>query len=207
MITDKDILEYLERDYVRKIEQLHRHLSSIWTRFNFFITFEGLIIGAKFLSFGGSGDASGTPKDFQFGICFLGLVTSFIWYCFSANDRYLVKLYRNHVEDAFCVLQDYLKKRKANCLLHENYDMSLSSKRNVKSNIFGWRWSKLGLTDYATMLPMAITIFWIMYICHCYSNAIISIVNNFTHAQILFVYVSFCSDILMTFGRCICYLI
>lgn len=176
MITDKDILDYLERDYVRKIEQLHRHLLSIWTRFNFFITFEGLIIGAKFLSTGNVNNTS--PKDFQFGICFLGVMTSFIWYCFSANDRYLVKLYRNHVEDAFCTLQKYLKKKKIKNLLHDDFDMSLSSKKEVKSNIFGWRWSKLGLTDYATMLPMAIMLFWLMYIYHCCSDIIVSFIAS-----------------------------
>ena len=152
--TEKDFIEFIERDYVRKIEQLHRHLLSIWTRFNFFITFEGLIISANFIS---------SKNQMSIWVSVLGLITSIIWYCFSANDRYLVKVYRNHVEEAHNILRDMIEK----CTkqhLSADYDMSISSNTTVTPNLLGWRCKKIGLTDYATMVPIAMFLFWISYI-------------------------------------------
>lgn len=162
-MTDKEILELLERDYDKKIEQLHRHLLSIWTRFNFFISFEGLIIASKFLS----KDIVRQDLDsYSGGICFLGLFSSLIWYCFSANDRYLVKIYRTHVEDAFNKILTFLKDndQKAYGYFSADFDMSTHSKQKITSNFWGWRYSKLGLTDYATMVPVVVMVFWTIFI-------------------------------------------
>ena len=93
----------------------------------------------------------------------LGLIASIIWYCFSANDRYLVKVYRNHVEEAHNILRDMIEK----CTkqhLSADYDMSISSNTTVTPNLLGWRCKKIGLTDYATMVPIAMLLFWISYI-------------------------------------------
>ena len=164
--THKDFIEFIERDYVRKIEQLHRHLLSIWTRFNFFITFEGLIISANFITL----ENTQHTNDLSIWVSILGLITSTIWYCFSANDRYLVKIYRSHVEESHAILCRFIDEY-ANLHLSIDYDMSIDSKANIKSNIFGWRLNKIGLTDYATMVPITLFIFWTSYIickfiCH-----------------------------------------
>lgn len=157
--SKKDLIDFVERDYIRKIEQLHRHLLSIWTRFNFFITFEGLIISANFITT----NDNKISEDLSMWVSILGLLTASIWYCFSANDRYLVKVYRNHVEDAhnaLCkLIGDYTHE-----YLSIDYDMSIKSKNPVKSNILGWRNKHIGLTDYATMVPMSMILFWGTYI-------------------------------------------
>lgn len=162
ILSNKEFFEFLERDYDKKTEQLHRHLLSIWTRFNFFISFEGLIIASKFLS------KNITSTDsYSGGICFLGLFSGIIWYCFSANDRYLVKVYRCHIEDAFDRINAFLKENGSdiyNKYYIDDFNMSITSKNKVKSNILGWRYDKLGLTDYATMVPLLIVIFWFTYI-------------------------------------------
>lgn len=158
-LTHKDFIEFIERDYVRKIEQLHRHLLSIWTRFNFFITFEGLIISANFITI----DKEQTSNDLSIWVSILGLITSIIWYCFSANDRYLVKVYRSHVEEAHLILCDFIEKY-ANLHLSIDYDMAVVSNAKIKSNLLGWRYNKIGLTDYATMVPIALFLFWVSYI-------------------------------------------
>lgn len=159
--TNKDFIEFIERDYVRKVEQLHRHLLSIWTRFNFFITFEGLIISANFIS----DNSKVATKDLSIWVSILGLLTAFIWYCFSANDRYLVKVYRNHVEDAHKILCSFIEKY-AHEHLSIDYDMSVESISPVKSNFLGWRYKKIGLTDYATMVPISMVLFWGTYIIY-----------------------------------------
>ncbi|MBQ5726755.1 MAG: hypothetical protein IIV58_04770 [Alistipes sp.] len=157
-LTNKDFIELIERDYVRKVEQLHRHLLSIWTRFNFFITFEGLIISANFIS-----DNKTFTKDLSIWVRILGLLTAVIWYCFSANDRYLVKIYRNHVDEAHKILCNLIEKY-ANMHLSIDFDMSVESATPVKSNFLGWRYKKIGLTDYATMVPLLMILFWGTYI-------------------------------------------
>lgn len=157
--THKDFIEFLERDYARKIEQLHRHLLSIWTRFNFFITFEGLIISANFIT----ENTKQHSQDISIWVSVLGLITSLIWYCFSANDRYLVKIYRTHVEEAHLMLCNFVEKY-ANLHLSIDYDMSVESNVKIKANLLGWRCKRIGLTDYATMVPIALFIFWLSYI-------------------------------------------
>ena len=88
-------ISILERDYDRKNEQLHRHLSSLWIRFNFFITFEGILIGSRLLHIDKS------ESGFSYEIILLGLIVSIIWYMFASNDRYLVKLYRSHLDNSY----------------------------------------------------------------------------------------------------------
>ena len=162
MTPNQFLLDLLERDYVRKAEQLHRHLLSIWTRFNFFITVEGLIISSKFLA---RGDFY-NENAYSSGICFLGLTTGVIWYCFSANDRYLVKLYRTHVEEAFEKFNLLINETypKLSQLQSSNFNMSVQTNRYIKNDLLGWRWSRLGLTDYATIVPIIIVLFWTCYI-------------------------------------------
>lgn len=148
----------LERDYDRKNEQLHRHLSSLWVRFNFFITFQGILVGSRFLSLSGK-----SIDGFSYEIIILGLIVSVIWYLFAANDRYLVKLYRTHVDHAYQRMIAFLNSDKIHFdyLNNSEYVIQVSPTEKVKMNVFGWRLKKIGLTDYATMTPIVMTVFWV----------------------------------------------
>lgn len=158
----------LERDYDRKNEQLHRHLSSLWVRFNFFITFQGILVGSRLISLGGD-----TKKDFSYEIAILGFIVSVVWYMFAANDRYLVKLYRTHLDNSYQRMIAFLNsdKVKFDYLNNSEYVIQVAPDQAVSMNIFGWRLKKIGLTDYATMTPIVMAIFWfINLLYHIFSD-------------------------------------
>ncbi len=157
-MTNIEKFSILERDYDRKNEQLNRHLNSLWVRFNFFITFQGILVGSRLLSFSDKGD-----KGFSFEIIILGLVVSIVWYMFAANDRYLVKLYRVHLNHAYQRMIAFLnsEKVKFDYLNNSEYVIQVSPDDTVEMNIFGWRLKRIGLTDYATLTPIVLLLFWI----------------------------------------------
>ena len=157
-MRDLEKFKILERDYDRKNEQLHRHLNSLWVRFNFFITFQGILVGSRLISL--SGKSTG---GFSYEIIILGLIVSIVWYMFAANDRYLVKLYRTHVDHAYQRMIAFLNTEKISFdyLNNSEYVIQVSPDEQVKMNIFGWRLKKIGLTDYATLTPIVMTLFWL----------------------------------------------
>lgn len=83
--------DFLLEDYKQKIVYLTSHLQRMWTRFNFFVTIESALLGGKFLI------ASNVPSQ---ELATAGMVLSALWYVMGAQDRYLVKIYRWHVEQA-----------------------------------------------------------------------------------------------------------
>ncbi len=155
-MTELEKYSILEKDYDRKNEQLHRHLTSLWVRFNFFLTFQGIIVGSKFFLIH---DNSSIP--FDFGMSILALFVSIIWYFFAANDRYLVKVYRSHVDSAHQRLLLFLDGIKICDLSGSEFLMQTTSNTKIKMNILGWRNQNVGLTDYATMTPLVISLFWL----------------------------------------------
>lgn len=83
--------EFLIKDYELKVRYLSDHFSRMWVRFNFFLTLESALIGGKIFI----GDGKLSPA-----LAGLGAILSLVWYVFGAQDRYLVRIYRKHVEDA-----------------------------------------------------------------------------------------------------------
>src|SRR5688500_11487896 len=63
----------------------------MWTRFNYFVGIESALVGGK-LIFGGG--------NLSRELAVVGLIVSLIWYVMGAEDRFLVRVYRKHVEDA-----------------------------------------------------------------------------------------------------------
>ena len=53
---NKDIDNFLVKDYELKIGYLKDQLDRMWTRFNIFVTIESALVGGKFLYFGDSDD-------------------------------------------------------------------------------------------------------------------------------------------------------
>src|SRR5947209_2871311 len=97
-------LQFLEKDYELKVAYLTNHFTRMWQRFNFFVVFEGLALTALFTAMG-SGAAlvrNGTL------ISAFGLAASLCWYAFGAQDKYLVEVYRSHVEQAGAVIAQSL---------------------------------------------------------------------------------------------------
>jgi hypothetical protein len=65
----------------------------MWQRFNYFLVLETALFGGKIY----------TEKDLELktGLVVLGLFISVCWYVMGSEDRYLVRVYRKSIENAF----------------------------------------------------------------------------------------------------------
>src|SRR5882672_9827951 len=89
---DTKLQDFLIKDYELKIRYLTDHFSRMWTRFNYFIGIESALIGGKLIFGGGK---------LSRGVAIVGAVVSLIWYVMGAEDRFLVRVYRDeHVKNA-----------------------------------------------------------------------------------------------------------
>jgi hypothetical protein len=84
-----DEANFLQKDYDLKTKYLTDHLQRMWTRFNFFVTTESVLISGKFLF------ASNSPS---VELTIAGIMLSLIWYVMGVQDRFLVDLYRTEVQ-------------------------------------------------------------------------------------------------------------
>jgi hypothetical protein len=92
---------FLLKDYEQKISYLTNHLQRMWTRFNFFVTFEAALLGGKVLLVGDKP----TPV-----VGFVGVILSVVWYVMGAQDRFLSDFYRWQVKEAADRVQNVLRK-------------------------------------------------------------------------------------------------
>ena len=90
---EKDKIDsgFLLKDYEIKVKYLSDHFQRKWSRFNFFVVIESALIGGRFIA----GDGKLTAE-----LALAGGVLSLVWYIFGAQDRWLVRLYRNQAEEA-----------------------------------------------------------------------------------------------------------
>ncbi len=157
--------DFFLRDYELKVEYLTRHFERMWTRFNFFVTIESALIGGN--SIFGEGKH-------PLQIAALGCILSFIWYIFGAEDRYLVRVYRKHMEDAaervaHLVWTDnathpaYLSvgeiERTARELRLRDTDQRNLSK--LVEHLSGWRIELISTTKLAALFPLFVFLIWL----------------------------------------------
>jgi hypothetical protein len=83
--------DFLIKDYELKVQYLTDHFGRMWTRFHYFVGIESALVGGKLIF----GDGKLSPE-----VCIVGAAVSGIWYVMGAEDRFLVRVYRKHVEDA-----------------------------------------------------------------------------------------------------------
>src|SRR5262249_1638386 len=82
-------------------------LASMWTRFNFFLVLESGLSAALWVWFKDTAES----VDKACVLTWVGIVSSVCWYAFGAQDRYLVEVYRNHVDDAGAKIAEILRLR------------------------------------------------------------------------------------------------
>lgn len=163
---DKDLIGYLDKDYERKINYLIQQFNRMWTRFNFFITLESSLIAGKFLF------RSDAPSEW---FAWVGVSLSFCWYVFGANDKQLVNVYKYAVEKASEKLNSllplskvyredtYYYVGKSDIKYNEVKDKDLYSK-DLKMDIFHWRFKFITITHLASLFPLILTIIWLIYV-------------------------------------------
>jgi hypothetical protein len=151
-----DELLFLDKDYERKIGFLVQQFSRMWTRFNIFVTIESSLLGGKFIF---------DPKGHNPGFAVLGIVLSFIWYVFGANDKYLVEVYRKAVEEAarkftsLAVLERSYPRGNGYHFVGDVYRYP-----GIKRGLFSWRFEWCSITHLAALFPFVLMMAWIVYL-------------------------------------------
>lgn len=157
--------DFLQRDYELKVRYLTDHFQRMWTRFNFFVTIEAALIGGKLIF----GEGKLNP-----GMVTLGAVLSFIWYVFGAEDRYLVRVYRKHVEDtaekvAQTVWTDdaqWRAYRRVGEIEETGRDLRKDDSEKsfidrVIEGLSGWRFELVSTTKLASLFPLFVFVVWL----------------------------------------------
>jgi hypothetical protein len=138
------------KDYELKVTYLTAHFQRMWTRFNYFVVIETALLGGRTIF----GDTEIGVGGVLFGACLSGL-----WYVMGAEDRYLVQVYRNHVQDAGALLGRDLWP-----VIEQPYrtvgDIS-GTTDTIKASISGWRVEPFSTTRLASLIPLAVTLVWI----------------------------------------------
>ena len=142
--------DFLIKDYELKIRYLTDHFSRMWTRFNYFVGIESALVGGK-LIFGG-GKLS--PE-----LAAVGLAVSLIWYVMGAEDRFLVRVYREHVKNAADLVAQSQWSAKQPPYRHVG-EVEESSKA-VRWELSGWRLEPISTTRLAALIPLLVLIAWL----------------------------------------------
>jgi hypothetical protein len=150
---DKDTLpphDFLIKDYELKVRYLTDHFSRMWTRFNYFVGIESAVVGGKVIF--GDGKLS---RD----VAILGAALSLIWYVMGAEDRFLVRTYREHVKDAAALVARSVWGAAQPPYRHVG-EVAESSKA-LQWEISGWRLEFISTTRLAALIPLLVLLAWL----------------------------------------------
>ena len=149
---------YLE-DYELRVRYFTDQLGRMWQRFNYFLVLETALFGGKIY----------TEKDLELktGFVVLGLFISVCWYVMGSEDRYLVRVYRKSIENAFERIKNNLGINTdywctGEIELYKNLMKAENSKNNWVSRLFnGWRISDISTTRLAAIIPFLLILAWV----------------------------------------------
>jgi hypothetical protein len=142
--------DFLVKDYELKVRYLTDHFGRMWTRFNYFVGIESALVGGKLIL--GNGKLS--PE-----VAIVGAIVSLIWYVMGAEDRFLVRVYRKHVEDAANLLAKVLWDATAHGPYRHVGEVTASSK-SLDWELSGWRFEPLSTARLAAWIPLIVLLAW-----------------------------------------------
>jgi len=142
--------DFLIKDYDLKVGYLTAHLSRMWTRFNYFVSVESALVGGKFII--GNGKLSTE-------LAIVGTALSAIWYVMGAEDRFLVRVYRDHVKDAAALVAQSVWT--ADVPPYRHVGEVTESSKAIDSGISGWRLEPISTTHLAAWIPLVVLGAWI----------------------------------------------
>ena len=142
--------DFLIKDYDLKIAYLTAHFSRMWTRFNYFVGIESAIVGGKLIF--GNGKLSNE-------VAIVGAAVSLLWYVMGAEDRFLVRVYRQHVKDAADLVAQSLWGATQPPYRHVG-EVKESSKA-LGWEISGWRLEPVSTTHLAAWIPLLVLLAWL----------------------------------------------
>lgn len=144
----KQFNDFLLKDYELKVSYLTSHFQRMWTRFNYFVVIEAALIGGK--------TVFGDKEIGAAGLCF-GFALSLVWYVMGAEDRYLVRVYREQVKEAGTVLSAALRPSYGPPFRYVG-DLSAI---HFKPSPSGWRVEAISTTRLAALIPLGVTLIWL----------------------------------------------
>jgi len=160
--------EFLLKDYELKVRFLSDHFQRMWQRFNFFLTLETALVGGKVLI---KGDQLSTE------LAVAGGFVAITWYVFGAEDRYLVRIYRQHVDDVVALLRETMPKEHAlpadyrhaaevtrstvDLRARDRKDKTLTGMKGLLWRVSGWRSQNASVTAWAALFPLVVLALWI----------------------------------------------
>lgn len=141
--------DFLVKDYELKIKYLTDHFGRMWTRFNYFVGIETALVGSKLIFGGGKLTAD---------VAIVGALASVVWYVMGAEDRFLVRVYREHVNCAADLVGrahwGHLK------LAYREVGEVTESSKLLEPELSGWRVEAISTTRLAALIPLAVLIAW-----------------------------------------------
>lgn len=154
-MANSEKINFLIEDYRIKADYLQNHFNRSWTRFNYFLVIESGIAALLVKSLI---DTAKTSQNLHF-FCLIGIITSFIWYVFGAQDRKWIELYRNQAKDV-C-------KNLAMNFSIPNYKpagegLDYQSRRKLPSYIYEWRFNPISNTKLLALLPLSCIVGWVI---------------------------------------------
>src|SRR3712207_2666183 len=129
-------------------------MGRVWTRFNFFLTVQsGLVAGLVFASDEGTFTAS--------ALWFLiaEAVLSVVWWVFGAQDRWLIALYRDQIEQSY----DLLRKQ-VTTELPRNYPhtgQTVNQPNDSYESLVEWRSERFSITRLPAVVPLFLLGVWL----------------------------------------------
>ena len=159
--------DFLIKDYELKINYLTNQFQRMWTRFNFFLTIESGLIGGQFIIGNGK---------FNQELAFAGAVISLIWYIFGAEDRYLVRIYRKHVQNAAQRINENMSQENPASPQHyrpvgeieettkelREEDKNKPLRKRLMEWLSGWRFNPISTTRLAALFPLLLFLVWVI---------------------------------------------
>lgn len=151
-MSEKDVLEFRLKDYELKVTYLVGEFERMWTRFQFLLGIETLLVGLFF--------APLQPTRLVSASFFaaIGLAASLFWYVVGAEDKYLVWLYRGQVQEAAGKVIEILG-------ISDGYQFV--GQTEVKQNPrfispIEWRYRAISITTLVAIFPILTVFLWLV---------------------------------------------
>jgi hypothetical protein len=159
----KQLTDFLLKDFELKVRYLTDHLTRMWNRFNYFIAIESAFVALL----GGMFTAGG--ETLLWLLVLTGAILSLIWYVFGAQDRWLVRLYRTQAEQAakkvatIAQMPHYREPAAPDYQFHtesSSVEKTTDEVFNRRFRVDEWVWGPISITRLAALFPAFTFLLW-----------------------------------------------
>lgn len=150
-MAETGVVEFRLRDYELKANYLVSQFERMWTRFQFLLGIETLLIGLYFAPL----QSNRSLNVSIFAV--LGLITAVVWYIIGSEDKYLVDLYRTQLRTAATAVVHALQLAEPYVFVGETDVEGVPRFRSI----IDWRLSSISITTLVATFPLLVGALWI----------------------------------------------